>query len=255
MHRIDLNCDLGELPGDAGLALDTAILPYLSSANVACGFHAGDETRIRQMAILCREHRVALGAHPGYRDRAGFGRTVIPMSPQQVSEIVAEQIALVTHIAASEGVHLSHVKPHGALYNLAMHDMGVAAAIAGAVRVQAPDARLVGLAGGLLLGAGRSANLHTTSEVFADRNYLANGQLVPREQPGAMLSNPQQIAERVVAMIQTCEVITVTGAAIPILAETVCVHGDTQRSLHIVIMLRAMLETRHIVVAAPEDTL
>lgn len=252
MHRIDLNCDLGELEGDDGLALDTAVLPHVSSANVACGAHAGNATRIRQLAVLCREHGVAFGAHPGYPDRAGFGRTVIPMSPLEITNTVAAQIALAAAIADSEGVRLSHVKPHGALYNVAATDAAVAEAIAAAVRLSCPDVRLVGLAGSELIAAGKALGLATANEVFADRNYRADGMLVPRDQPNAVLQDAHEIAQRIVEMVRTGRARTTAGTEIPVVAETVCVHGDTQNCLAIVIRLRAVLEENRISVCAPE---
>ncbi len=251
MHRIDLNCDLGELEGDDGLALDAAILPHISSANVACGSHAGNAIRIRQLAVLCREHGIAFGAHPGYPDRAGFGRVVMPMDPHRIRELVGEQIAFVAKIASSEGLRLSHVKPHGALYNLAATDSAVAEAIADAVRMASPHAGLVGLAGSALITAGKALGLATTNEVFADRNYCADGTLVARDQPDAVLKNANEIAQRIVEMVRTGKARTTAGIEIPVVAESVCVHGDTQKCLEIVILLRKALEDNGISVRAP----
>lgn len=251
MYRIDLNCDLGEIDGDEGLALDAAILPYISSANVACGFHAGSETSIRQLAVLCGRLGISFGAHPGYADRLRFGRVVIPMSRQQIIELVAVQLDLAATIAESEGIPLTHVKPHGALYNLASVDADVAAAITMAIKLRCPDARLVGLAGSQLIAAGTESGLVTTSECFADRNYLADGSLVPRDQPGAVLQGTDEISRRAVAMIRTGRVIAMDGAARLIAAETICVHGDTVNSVEIVTALRKCLEENQIAVCRP----
>lgn len=252
MHRIDLNCDLGELEGDDGLAIDAAVLPHVSSANVACGTHAGNATSIRQLAVLCREHGVAFGAHPGYPDRTGFGRTVIPMSPLEITNSVAAQIALAAAIADSEGIRLSHVKPHGALYNLSATDSAVAEAIATAVRRAYPAARLVGLASSKLIAAGRAMGLATTNEVFADRSYRGDGTLVPRDQPRAILQDANEIAQRIVEMVRDGKVRTTDETEIPVVAESVCVHGDTQNCLEIVMRLRKSLKENGISVRAPD---
>ncbi len=252
MHRIDLNCDLGELEGDDGLALDAAVLAHVSSANVACGAHAGNAIRIRQLAVLCRQHGVAFGAHPGYPDRTGFGRTVIPMSPLEITNSVAAQIALAAGIADSEGIRVSHVKAHGALYNLAATDSAVAEAIAAGVRRACADARLVGLSGSKLIAAGKALGLATTNEVFADRNYCADGTLMPRDQPHAILRDAHEIAQRIVEVVRTGRVRIRAGLEIPVVAETVCVHGDTENCLEIVIRLRAVLEENRILVCRPE---
>ena len=251
MHQIDLNCDLGELDGDEGLELDAAILPSISSANVACGFHAGSAARLRQLAILCREHGIDFGAHPGYPDRAGFGRVVIPMAPQRITDIVTIQIILATAIAESEGIRLSHVKPHGALYNLAAEDAEIAAAFAAAIRRACPAARLVGLAGSRLITAGKAIGLSTTSEFFADRNYCAGGSLVPRDQSDAVLHDAHDIAQRIVALHRTGRMRTTAGTEIPVVAETVCVHSDTHNAVEIATTLRRVLEENGIVICRP----
>ena len=230
---IDINCDLGEIEGDAGQKLDSELLCWITSANVACGGHAGSRERIRQLAEECRQLNVRFGAHPGYVDREGFGRRVLPMSPEQIYDMVTAQLELMIEIAASEGVCVSHVKPHGALYNLAAVDMDVAQSLAGAVHALLPAARLFGLAGSQLLEAGKCCGLRTVSEVFADRHYQANGTLVPRDQPGAVIHDPHLIAARAALMIKSGSVVTIDGNILTLAAETICVHSDTSAAVDI----------------------
>jgi UPF0271 protein len=242
--QIDLNCDLGELEGDAGLKLDLAILPWIHSANVACGAHAGSLERMKHLADACRDLSVAFGAHPGYPDRANFGRRIIPMTPAQIREMVSQQLELSLSVAKSAGVSLSHVKPHGALYNLAAVDHEVALTVAEAVRALAPDAWLFGLSGSCLIDAGRELGLRTRSEVFADRNYQADGTLVPREHSEAVLHDADLVIQRAVAMVQEQQVTSVDGVRIPLKAETICLHGDTVDAVNLARRLRTELEVR-----------
>jgi UPF0271 protein len=242
--QIDLNCDLGELEGDAGLKLDLAILPWIHSANVACGAHAGSLERMKHLADACRDLSVAFGAHPGYPDRANFGRRIIPMTPAQIRETVSQQLELSLSVAKSAGVSLSHVKPHGALYNLAAVDHEVALTVAEAVRGLSPDAWLFGLSGSCLIDAGRELGLRTRSEVFADRNYQADGTLVPREHSEAVLHDADLVIQRAVAMVQEQQVTSVDGVRIPLKAETICLHGDTVDAVNLARRLRTELEVR-----------
>ena len=230
---IDINCDLGEIEGDAGQKLDSELLRWITSANVACGGHAGSRERIRQLAEECRQLDVGFGAHPGYVDREGFGRRVLTMSPEQIYDMITAQLELMIDIAASEGVCVSHVKPHGALYNLAAIDIQVAQSLAAAVHELLPNARLFGLAGSRLLEAGKCCGLRTVSEVFADRNYQANGTLVPRDQPGAVIHDPQTIAARAARIIDTGTVVTIDGHILTLVAETICVHSDSSGAVEI----------------------
>lgn len=243
MDHVDLNCDLGELEGSEGLHLDTAILPLITSANVACGAHAGSVTRMHQLAALCRKSNVAFGAHPGYPDRTDFGRKAIDMTSAQISDMIREQVRIAAETAESEGIVLAHVKPHGALYNLASHDSDAAAAIALAVRDICPVCRLVGLSGSKLIGAGKSAGLMTVSEVFADRNYHADGSLVSRLQPNSVLDCPELVSLRAVQMILSQSVTSIEGTRVPVLAETICVHGDSPNALECIRQLRLHLES------------
>ena len=242
--QIDLNCDLGELEGDAGLKLDLAILPWIHSANVACGAHAGSLERMKHLADACRELGVAFGAHPGYPDRANFGRRVMPMTTAQIREMISQQLELSLSVAKSAGVPVSHVKPHGALYNLAAVNHEVALAIAESVVALAPNAWVFGLSGSCLIDAGRELGLRTRSEIFADRNYQADGTLVPREHSDAVLHNSDLVIQRAVMMVQQQEVISIDGVRISLRAETICLHGDTIDAVNLARRLRTELAVR-----------
>jgi len=231
VNHIDLNCDLGELEGPEGEALDQKMMTYVSSINVACGGHAGDADRIRKVVRHALDLKVAIGAHPGYADRANFGRVVVPMSPTEISTIVSQQIQIVANIAKELGGKLHHVKPHGALYNLAATSPETAFAIATAVKNVAPTCRLVGLSGSCLIDAAKKAGLRAVREIFADRNYLADGTLVPRHQPNAVLHDAAEIAARVASIIRTGTVIALDGTKLPLQFDTVCLHGDTPNAV------------------------
>jgi UPF0271 protein len=240
--RIDINCDLGEREGEEGLDLDLAILPWIHSANVACGAHAGSPERMQRLAHACQKLGVSFGAHPGYADRANFGRQVVPMSTTEIRAMVSQQLELSLRMVNSAGIPLKHVKPHGALYNLAAVNMDVATAIAEAVRSLTPEACLFGLSGSFLIDAGRMAGLATRSEIFADRNYRADGTLVPREHPEAVLKNVDQVIQRAVKMVQEQEVMTLEGIPVSLRAETICLHGDTSDAVNLAKRLRAALD-------------
>jgi UPF0271 protein len=244
-EQIDLNCDLGELEGDAGLNLDLAILPWIHSANVACGAHAGSPERMKHLADACRDMSVAFGAHPGYVDRANFGRRIIPMTNSQIREMISQQLELSLSVAKSAGVSLSHVKLHGALYNLAAVDCEIALTVAETVHALAPDAWLFGLSGSCLIDAGRELGLRTRSEIFADRNYQADGTLVPREHSEAVLHDADLVIQRAVAMVQEQQVTSIDGVRIPLKAETICLHGDTVDAVNLARRLRTELEVNY----------
>jgi UPF0271 protein len=255
MNQVDLNCDLGELEGEQGLQQDAVILQFISSANVACGAHAGSVHRMRQLAILCRDGDVAFGAHPGYPDRARFGREPIEMTPQQIRDMVRDQVRLAAKIADEEGIVLTHVKPHGALYNLAAGNADVADAVSQAVKDACPQSLLIGLSGSQLIRSGDSAGLMTRNEVFADRHYHSDGSLVSRQNPVAVLRDPEQIAHRAVRMIREQSVMSVEGVPVSILAETICVHGDAPHAVEIIQRLRRELELAEIQVRKVDITL
>jgi 5-oxoprolinase (ATP-hydrolysing) subunit A len=224
-HSIDLNADVGE-----GMGQDEELLPFVTSANIACGIHAGDPTTMSQTVQLARAHGVAVGAHPSYPDRAGFGRRAMVLTEGEVEGCVSIQVRALAEIAAIYGVALRHVKPHGAMYNVAAQDLKVANAIARAVAALDPSLVLVGLAGSALIEAGRRAGLRTANEVFADRGYRADGSLVPRGEPGDVLHDPDVVVPRAVVMVREGAVIAVDGARVELPVETLCVHGDTRNA-------------------------
>lgn len=224
-HSIDLNADVGE-----GMGQDEDLLPLVTSANIACGIHAGDPATMSQTVELAKAHGVAVGAHPSYPDRAGFGRRAMVLTEDEIEGCVSIQVRALAEIAALYGVSLRHVKPHGAMYNVAAQDLKVANAIARAVAALDPSLVLVGLAGSELIEAGKRAGLRTASEVFADRGYRADGSLVPRGEPGDVLHDADAVVPRAVAMVRDGEVTAVDGARVALQVETLCVHGDTRNA-------------------------
>jgi UPF0271 protein len=233
---IDLNCDMGEGAGE-----DEGIVPLVSSINVACGFHAGDPATIRATIRLAARHGVAVGAHPSYPDRAGFGRAPMVRSPEEVRDDVVYQVAAVRAFCAAEGVPLVHVKPHGALYNTAAQDPVLAAAICEAVRQVDPGLVIVCLAGSPMAGVVRSLGMRCAEEAFADRGYTPEGTLVPRGRPGALVDDPGAVAERVAAMARERRVNSVSGTPVTMAADTICLHGDTPGAALLAAAIRARL--------------
>lgn len=219
--RIDFNCDLGEGCGD-----DAAILPLVSSASIACGGHAGDESTMRATLRLCRAHGVAAGAHPSFEDREHFGRRALDVPASDVARMVDEQIRRLTMIADEEGVRLAHVKPHGALYNVAADDRAVADAIAATVAAFDPSLVLFGLSGSALTDAGTAHGLRVAHEVFAERGYDARGRLLPRGTPGAVIESLDASIAQVRRLAGRGEVVASDGRVVPLRADTLCLHGD-----------------------------
>ncbi|MFP5503730.1 MAG: LamB/YcsF family protein [Candidatus Sericytochromatia bacterium] len=249
--RVDLNADLGEGFGPYGLGDDAAVLDCVSSANVACGFHAGDPAIMRRTVLAAGDRGVAVGAHPGFADRRGFGRREMAATPEEVYADVLYQIGALAGFCRAAGVPLRHVKPHGALYNMAARDRALAQAVASAVRDFAPDLVLYGLAGSELLAAGREAGLHVASEFFADRAYTAGGGLVPRGMPGAVIADPEIAIARVLQAVREGVVETIEGTRAPVAVDTVCLHGDEPRAVAFARRLREALEEAGIRVIAP----
>ena len=233
---IDLNCDMGEGAGE-----DEGIVPLVSSINVACGFHAGDPATIRATIRLAARHGVAVGAHPSYPDREGFGRAPMARSPEEVRDDVVYQVAAVRAFCAAEGVPLVHVKPHGALYNTAAQDPVLAAAICEAVRQVDPGLVIVCLAGSPMAGVVRSLGMRCAEEAFADRGYTPEGTLVPRGRPGALVDDPGAVAERVAAMARDRRVTSVAGTPVTVAADTICLHGDTPGAAALAAAIRSRL--------------
>ncbi len=233
---------MGESYGIYSLGHDAEVMAVITSANVACGFHAGDPAVMRETVRLAREHGVAVGAHPGLPDLAGFGRREMQVTPDEVEGLVLYQIGALAAIASAEGVRLQHVKPHGALYNMAARDGAIADAIARAIRALDPALILFGLAGSLMLPAGEAAGLAVASEVFADRAYEPDGTLASRRKPGSVIHDPARVAERAVQMVRDGRIEALNGASVHVRADTICVHGDTPGAAALARDIRAALE-------------
>ncbi len=251
MKTLDLNCDMGESFGAWTLGDDDAILEHVSSANIACGFHAGDPETMHRTVAAALARGVAVGAHTGYPDLQGFGRRAMALSAGEVYDITVYQIGALDAFVRAAGGRLHHVKPHGALYNQAARDAALAAAIARAVRDTGPGLVLYGLAGSELVRAGEAAGLAVANEVFADRSYQADGSLTPRTHAGAMIEDAAQALAQVERMVAEGRVRALDGADVAIRADTLCIHGDSPHALEFVRTIRARLAGAGIGVAAP----
>ena len=225
-RSIDLNSDLGESFGPWSMGDDAAMLSIVNSANVACGGHASDPETMFQTLLLAKTHGVTVGAHPGYNDREGFGRRVIPMTPDEIGRMVGAQVGALQGIAAMTGTHVAYVKPHGALGNLAAADASVATAIVAAVQAIDPTLAFLAISGMQLEIAARAANAPVYSEIFADRGYLSSGQLVPRGTDGAMIHDADEAADRLLTVLETGKMPVIDGVPIRLAADSICVHGD-----------------------------
>ncbi|HFQ8225197.1 TPA: 5-oxoprolinase subunit PxpA [Citrobacter freundii] len=243
--NIDLNADLGE-----GCASDGALLTLVSSANIACGFHAGDAQTMLASVREALKNGVAIGAHPSFPDRENFGRTAMTLPAQTVYAQTLYQIGALAAMTRAEGGVMRHVKPHGMLYNQAAKDPQLADAIAKAVHVCDPALILVGLAGSELIRAGERYGLATRQEVFADRGYLADGSLVPRSQPGALIEDEEQSLAQTLEMVERGRVKSLTGEWASVIAQTVCIHGDGEHALAFARRLRSAFESRGIKIVA-----
>ncbi|MGN0774287.1 MAG: LamB/YcsF family protein [Candidatus Ventricola sp.] len=241
MPSIDLNCDLGESFGAYTIGMDSAVIPYITSANVACGFHAGDPLVMQKTVAACRAHGVHVGAHPGYPDLMGFGRRNIAATPAEVKAYIQYQIGALSAYCAAAGVPLCHVKPHGAMYNMAAKDASLARAICEGILEVNPRLTLLALSGSEMVRAAQALGLNVKSEVFADRGYQADGTLVPRSQPGAMVTDEKEAIARVIRMAKEGVVRSVDGVDVPLTADSVCVHGDGEKALAFVRRIRAAL--------------
>ena len=246
MHCIDLNCDLGE-----EAAHDAELMPLVTSANIACGGHAGNADTMRTTVELALRHGVAIGAHPGLEDRTNFGRRELPLTVAEAHALVLRQIRALNRIARPCGGRIVHVKPHGALHNLVACDAALANAVAAAVCESDPRLILVGLAGSELLVAGRAHGLRVASEVFADRTYQPDGSLTPRSQPDALIEDLAAVVVQVRRMVGEGMVIATDGTRVPITADTVCVHGDGPHAVEFARGLRKELTAAGIVLRAP----
>lgn len=249
--QIDLNGDVGESFGAYEIGHDAALIPILTSVNIACGFHAGDPGVMRATVALAREHGTAVGAHPGFPDLVGFGRREMKATPREVEDLVAYQIGALAAIAAAQGVRLAHVKPHGALYNMAARDVDLADAIARAIAGVDPSLALFGLPGSQSLEAAQRHKVRAVSEAFADRAYRRDGSLVPRNEPGAVIDDEQIVVTRAVAIARERMVIAADGTRVPLDVQTICVHGDTPGAAVLASRIRKALNDAGVQVRAP----
>lgn len=247
--RIDLNCDMGESFGRYTLGDDAAMLDVVTSANVACGLHAGDPTVIQATVALAAQKGVAVGAHPGYPDLQGFGRRTMALTPAEIEATLLYQIGALAGFARAAGVPLVHVKPHGALYNVAAREQTVAEAIARAIVAFDANLIVVTLPDSALAHAAQTLGLRVAGEGFADRAYREDGSLVPRTEPGAVIHDPALATARALRMVTQGEVEAVTGKVIPLHIDTLCIHGDTPGAVAIAATLRSALEAAGVVIA------
>ncbi len=244
--KIDLNCDMGESFGTYKLGYDEEVMPFVTSINVACGFHASDPANMLKTVRLAKEHCLAVGAHPSFPDLVGFGRRNMGATPAEIAADTIYQIGALQGICRSEGVRLQHVKPHGALYNMAAADIRIADAIAGAIKAVDPELFMVCLGKSAMVEAAEKAGIRYVEEAFADRAYTNEETLVPRSRAGAVIHDVAEVAERVLSMVKTGRVASIDGAEVPITARTVCVHGDTPGAVEMIKLIRKRLESEGI---------
>ncbi|WRP04845.1 5-oxoprolinase subunit PxpA [Rossellomorea aquimaris] len=231
--KIDLNCDLGESFGAYTIGQDEEMMNFVSSVNVACGFHAGDPLVMKQTVTNALSHNLKIGAHPGLPDLQGFGRRMIHVTPEEAYALVQYQIGALLAFVKAQGGKLSHVKPHGALYNMAAKDSELAASIAKAVYDFDPELTLFGLSQSELTKAGEEIGLHVAHEVFADRTYQSDGSLTPRSLPNAVLHDENEVEKQVLRMVEKQEVVSTDGEVLSIKADTICLHGDNTAALNL----------------------
>lgn len=250
MYKVDLNCDLGESFGRYQLAEQKEILKYVTSANIACGFHAGDPSVMRETVKLAIENGVSVGAHPGLPDLNGFGRREMKISPQEAYDMVVYQIGALQGFLSTFNVTMQHVKPHGALYNMAAKNRELAEAIAQAVYDISPSLVLFGLAGSELTKAGEKIGLHTAHEVFADRTYQSDGSLTSRSQSDALITDEEQSVSQVVKMVTEGRVTSQQNTEVSLQADTICIHGDGEHALAFAKYIKETLEQNDINVSS-----
>jgi UPF0271 protein len=248
--QVDLNADLGE-----GAGHDEELLALITSASIACGFHAGDANTMRESIEAARNRGVAVGAHPSLFDRENFGRKELPVTSDKVFDAVTYQLGVFQAIAEAAGVRPNHVKPHGALYNMAASNAGLAEAVARAIAAADPTLILFAPVKSALASAGEANGLRIAREVFADRNYMSDGTLVPRSRSDALLHDPEQAAGRVLRMLREGKVRSVDGVDVDVCAETICIHGDTPGAVEFARELRSQLEYEGVKISAPESSM
>jgi UPF0271 protein len=245
---VDINCDMGE-----GMANDERLMPFISSANIACGYHAGDAATMRKTIRLCLQYGVALGAHPSFNDRKHFGRTEMQLSAGEITAMVFQQLERISSMCTQLGAYLHHIKPHGALYNMAAREPAIAKAIADAVVSFDKKLLLYGLSGSHLISEAERAGLKTVSEVFADRTYQPNGSLTARTQSDALIIDNAVAVQQVLKMILQQKVAATNGEDISIKAETICIHGDGEHAVDITRHLYEALLLHGIEIKAPQQ--
>ena len=243
MFSIDVNADLGE-----GLDTDALLIPYITSANIACGFHAGDATTMKATVAMAAEFGVAIGAHPGFDDKDNFGRIEKQVSPIELVALLNEHLYALKKICTEMGTTMQHVKPHGALYNMSAKDPELAKTIAETVFAFDPALRLIGLSGSYSISEAEKAGLTTSSEVFADRTYQKDGSLTPRNQKNALITDTDKALKQVLEMVLEKKVTSIEGHSIFVKAETICVHGDGPHAVAFVKAIRAGLQTAQITI-------
>jgi len=221
MQYIDINCDMGE-----GVGNEYLLMPFISSANIACGFHAGDEAEMKRVVELCLQYDVAIGAHPSFKDKQNFGRTEMHLPASEIQQLVQDQLQILNNIVIAAGGKLHHVKPHGALYNMAAKDANIATAIAVAIKDFDSSLIYYGLSGSVMIEGALKPGLCSANEVFADRTYQPDGSLTPRSASGALITDTDKAIQQVLQMIHEKKVTATNGEKISILADTICIHGD-----------------------------
>lgn len=255
MKKVDLNCDLGESFGTYHLGMDEEVLAFISSANVACGFHASDPSVMKKTVHMAAQQGAAVGAHPGYPDLVGFGRRNMNVSPADAKAMVMYQVGALDAFCRAEKISMQHVKPHGAMYNMAGKDAALAHAICEGIYEVNPDLILLGLAGSQLILAAQDTGLKVAREVFADRAYEEDGSLVARAKQGAMITDEDEAIARVISMVKNGTVTAITGKEIEVQADSICVHGDGLKALAFVQKIRTALEAEKIAIAPMKDVI
>jgi 5-oxoprolinase (ATP-hydrolysing) subunit A len=251
LKRIDLNCDMGESYGAWKMGADTEVMPFISSANIACGFHGGDAATIRKTVRLALDHGVAIGAHPSLPDLQGFGRRAMKISPQDMYDLVVYQAGAVEAFARAAGARLHHVKCHGALYNMAANDEGLSEAMVRAVKDLGDGVMLYALSRSKNHEAAKRAGIPVAGEVFADRGYSDDGTLAPRDRPGGMVEDPAKAVQQALAMVEEGYVTSLSGKRVAVSADTLCLHGDQPGAVAFAKAIRRAFAERSIEIAAP----
>lgn len=250
MYKVDLNCDLGESFGNYKIGSDKEVIPYISSANIACGFHASDPVVMNNTVGLAKEYRVSVGAHPGFADLVGFGRRKMEISNKEAKLIVQYQIGALYAFCKAHGIKMEHVKLHGALYNMAAKDLNLSLAVCEGIYEVDPELIFLTLYGSKMMEAAKITGLRAASEVFADRAYNEDGSLVDRSKPGAVITDEEAAIKRVVRMIRENKVQAINGSDIGVKAHSICVHGDGIKALEFVKRIRQTLKSEEIEIAS-----